>query len=718
MSSLEALLYPHSVAVIGASRTPGKVGHDILANLIRSGFAGKLLPVNPAAEEILGLPCLADLRKSGEKVDLSIIAVPRARAEAALSDSLAAGAKAVIVITAGFKEMDEEGAALEKRLASLCASRRVRMLGPNCLGLINSHHRLNASFASRMPAPGLISVISQSGALATAILDLAVGRHLGLAKLISIGNKADINEVDLLLALTADQETKVIVAYLEDITSGENFIKAASEASSRKPVIILKSGTTDAGRKAASSHTGVLSGGDIAYGAAFRRAGVIRADTFEELFDYATALAMQPLPKGDRVLIVTNAGGPGTMAADAVEQAGMQVAVLDSNTAGALREKLPRAASIGNPIDVLGDAEPERYVTVMKAAQEDPAVDAIVVILTPQAMTQPAATARAIAACLKGDKPVVAAFMGGDDVMPGRAELAAANLPDYPSPERAVKALKAMHDYATWRSRPPRIVTRFRVNRRRVERVITRRLRAGHHQLGEVRSKSVLAAYGFHVPEGYLATNAEEAVEAAERIGYPVAMKIVSPDIIHKSDLGGVRLNVIDANAVRDAFDLMMLRCSQRESAALLEGVYVEKMLSKGLEVIIGMNRDPQFGPMLMFGLGGIFVEVMKDVTFHLAPISETEALQMLRSTRSYEMLEGRRGRKGVDLAAIAQGLQRISQLTTDFPQISELDINPFIVGEVGRPPMVADARMTLDNLEHHHDLARSAPACIVLKSV
>ncbi|MDZ7641673.1 MAG: acetate--CoA ligase family protein [Desulfurivibrio sp.] len=693
---LPALLNPQSIAVIGASRTPGKVGHDILANLLAGGFAGQLLPINPATEEILGLVCRPALKGSGQQIELGIVAVPRPLVAAAVDDCLAAGARAVVVITAGFKEMDAEGAALEKQLAARCAAHQARLLGPNCLGLINSHHRMNASFATRMPSPGRISVISQSGALATAILDLAAGRQLGLAKLISIGNKADISEVDLLQALAADPDTGVIIAYLEDISAGDDFVKAATEAGDRKPVVILKSGTTQAGQKAASSHTGVLAGAEIAYKAAFRRAGVIRADTFEALVDYATALAMQPLPAGDRVLIITNAGGPGTMAADAVEQAGLQVATLDGNTATALRQKLPRAASVGNPIDVLGDAEPERYAAALAAAQEDPAVDAMVVILTPQAMTQPTATARAIADAVKGDKPVLAVFMGGEDVLPGRAELVAAGLPDYPSPERAVTALKAMRDYAIWTQRPPRVVTRFRVNRRRVERIITRRQRGGYHQLGEVKSKSVLAAYGFQVPAGYLASSTEEAVEIGERIGFPVALKVVSPDIVHKSDIGGVRLNLNDPAAVRDAFDLMMLRVGQKAPEAMIEGIYIEKMAAKGLEVIIGMNRDPQFGPMLMFGLGGIFVEVMKDVTFHLAPISEAEALTMLKATRSYEILEGRRGQKGVDLAAIAQGLQRISQLTTDFPQINELDINPFIVGELGNNPVVADARMTL----------------------
>ena len=694
--SLDVLFRPESVAVIGASRTPGKVGHDILANLVQDGYTGVIVPVNPAVDTLLGLPCYPSLTAWGKKIDLAVIVVPRAMAYAAVEESIQAGARAIIVITAGFRESGPEGLVLEKKMVELCRRHAVRLLGPNCLGVINTESRLNASFAGTMPEPGGISIFSQSGALCTAMLDLAASRHLGLAKLVSIGNKADITEVDLLSYLAHDEQTRVIVGYLEDIVSGNNFIKAAEEASTLKPVIILKSGTTAAGLKAAASHTGVLAGADTAYGAAFKQAGVVRADTFDSLFDYATALSMQPLPKGNRILIITNAGGPGTMAADAVEKAGMEVAELDRNTATALRAQLPQAASVGNPIDVLGDADPKRYMAAIEAAQADPAVDAILVILTPQAMTRPAETAIAIAGALDGSKPVVASFMGGRDVMPGRKELAAAGLPDYESPERAVSALKSMVQYAAWKERPPRLVTRFRVNRRRVERIISRRQRTGMLQLGEVKGKDILGAYGFRVMDGALAGSADEAVEIAERIGYPVAMKIVSPDVVHKSDLGGVQLNVASGEAVGDAFDLMMLKIRKRLPSAWIEGIYVEQMAGKGMEIIIGMSRDPQFGPMLMFGLGGIFVEVMKDVTFHLAPITEAEAIQMLKATRSYAMLEGKRGQKGVDIAAIASGLQRISQLTTDFPQILELDINPFIVGESGSEPVVADARMTL----------------------
>jgi len=384
------------------------------------------------------------------------------------------------------------------------------------------------------------------------------------------------------------------------------------------------------------------------------------------------------------------------MAADAVEQSGMRVEPLGVG-ADALREQLPAAASVGNPIDVLGDADPERYVTAVDAAQDDPDVDAIVVILTPQAMTNPAETARAIAACNRGEKPILASFMGGADVMPGRAELVAARLPDYPSPERAVAALRAMVDYTKWLERPPRVITRFKVNRRRVQRIIQRHLRTGQYQVGEAQAKAILRAYDFDVPPGHLAMNVEEAIEVAERIGYPVAMKIASPDIIHKSDIGGVRLDLGSPSDVRDAYDLMMMRVRQREPNAHLEGVYLEAMVGRGRETIVGMTRDPQFGPMLMFGLGGIFVEVMKDVTFHIAPITQDEALQMLRSTKSYELLKGVRGQASVDIGAIATALQRISQLVTDFPQIKEMDINPFIVGRVGEGSIAADARITLE---------------------
>jgi len=398
----------------------------------------------------------------------------------------------------------------------------------------------------------------------------------------------------------------------------------------------------------------------------------------------------------DRVAIITNAGGPGIMAADAVELSGMKVSPLEKAHASALRSQLPKAASVSNPIDVLGDADPQRYVQAVEAALDDSSIDALVVILTPQAMTKPAETAMALAHCSHPEKPVLVSFMGGLDVKEARDKLITHSIPDYPSPERAVKALKAMWEYRRWLDRPPRVLTRFPVNRHRVQRIIGRHLRIGQMQLGEAAAKAVLAAYDFKVPKGGLCANRDEAVSLAEEVGYPIAMKIASKDIIHKSDLGGVKLNLSDRQAVMDAYDLMMLRMREKVPGAQIDGVYVEKMCKRGREVILGMTRDPQFGPMLMFGLGGIFVEVMKDVTFNIAPVTYGEAMQMLESTRSFALLKGTRGHAEVDLAAIATALQKISQLVTEFPQIKEMDINPFMVGEVGHGSIAADARITL----------------------
>ncbi len=576
----------------------------------------------------------------------------------------------------------------------------MHLLGPNCLGLLNTANKMNASFAALWPRRGHISFMSQSGALMSAILDYAAQHDLGISKMISMGNKADVSENSLLGALAEDDDSRVIVGYLESIMDGDEFIKAAENAANRKPVIIFKSGVTSAGVKAASSHTGSLAGADIAYGAAFKRSGVIRAETFDQMIDYSMAFAMQPLPAGERIAIVTNAGGPGIMAADAVEQAGLTMSPLSGGSQAALKDKLPAAASVANPIDVLGDAQPESYGLAVREALADDSVDAVVVLLTPQAVTKCVETATAIAAEAGGSKPVLVSFMGGRDVAPAIKVLTDKGIPNYPSPERAVKALDAMCQYAGWLRRPPRIVTRFPVNRRRVERIINRQTRMDQLQVGEVAAKDILRAYDFNVPPGQHAMSREEAVEVADRVGYPVAMKVVSRDIIHKSDIGGVKLNLDSADAVRDAFDLMMLRVRQRLPDARLEGVYVEKMCPRGREVILGMTRDPQFGPMLMFGLGGIFVEVMKDVTFHIAPITQEEARQMLESTRSFALLKGVRGQARVDIEAIATSLQRISQLVTDFPQIKEMDINPFIVGPVGGVSVAADARFTLTRSE------------------
>ena len=693
---LETLLYPKAVAVIGASRSPEKVGHAVLANLVNGGFKGTIIPVNPGTDEILGLKCFKSLGEYKGPIDLGVIVVAGKYVKGAVQSCLDAGAKSIIVITAGFKEVGAAGAKAEQELVALCQASGARMVGPNCLGVLNTDHHMNATFAPSVPPSGKISVISQSGALCVAILDWAAHQKLGLGKVISFGNKADLNEADFIQALAEDKATNVIAGYLESIKEGDKFLRVAEQAASVKPVVILKVGITQAGAKAASSHTGSLAGADIAYGAAFKRAGVIRAENFEALFDYASAFALQPLPKGERVAVITNAGGPGIMAADAAEGLGLKMVSPGKESDAKLRTFLPASAAFGNPVDVIGDAEPDRYVKAFEVMQEDEKTDAIVVVVTPQNMTRPLELAEQLGAAHKGKKPVLAVFMGGTEVIAAKEKLMAVGIPNYPSPDRAITALRAMCDYAAWRRRPARIVTRFPVNRRRVDRVIHMQMRSGEPQIGEVEAKEILRAYDFNVLGGQIARTTDEAVEIAERLGYPVVLKISSPDIIHKSDFGGVRINLANAEQVRDAFDLMMLRIQKRAPDAYLRGAYVEKMGQRGREVILGMTRDPQFGPMLMFGLGGIFVEVMKDVTFHLAPITAEEAMQMLKGTRSYALLQGARGQAPVDLDAIAGALQRISQLATDYPEIKELDINPFIVGPVGMQAYVADARMTL----------------------
>jgi len=693
---LKELLYPKALAVVGASRSPGKVGYEILANLVRGGFKGDIVPISLGATEILGLKCYKDLKEYKKNIDLGVIAVPTKACFAAAQACIDAGARALITITAGFKEVGEEGLALERELAALCKKHDVRMLGPNCIGALNTANGLNATFAPAMPPPGKISIISQSGALCVAILDWCASKKIGVAKVVSLGNKADLDEVDFLQAFAEDKETSVIVGYLENINEGGKFLQVAEQCAGLKPVVILKAGTTQAGAKAASSHTGSLAGADEAYTAAFKHSGVIRAENFERLFDYALALGMQPAPLGNRVTIITNAGGPGIMAADAAEKSGLQLVAPTPAAREKLASCLPSTAALGNPVDVIGDADPERYVNALKVLQEDPNTDAIVVLATPQNMTQPMKLAEELNHHHDGKKPILAALMGGDEVFRAQDYLTSVGIPNYPSPERAILALRAMLDYREWKRRPTRVVVRFPVNRRRVDRILTKYARMKQQQVSEVEAKYILEAYGFRVLPSALATDQNEAVESAERIGYPVVVKVVSPDIIHKSDLGGVVINLSSADQVRDAWDLIMARAKRRAPKAVIRGVYVEKMGRRGREVILGLTRDAQFGPMLMFGLGGIFVEVLKDVAFHLAPITASEAMQMLKLTRSYGLLKGARGQKPADMEAIAVALQRISQLSTDYPEIAELDINPFIVGEVGTEAYAADARMTL----------------------
>jgi len=696
--NFRAFFEPSSVAVVGASREAGKVGHEVMAALVRDGFTGDVLPVNPKANEILGLRCYPDLKSIGRAPDLVIVVVPAGAVSSVIQQCASVGVRSVIILSAGFKEVGKEGRELEQNVRQIAAAGGIRFIGPNCLGVMVPGSRLNASFGGELPKEGGIGYLSQSGALVSAILDMAKARQIGFSKLVSIGNKADIDELDVLRALGADSETRVIAGYLEAIGRGDALVREAEKISAEKPILLMKSGGTGAGARAASSHTGSLVGDEAAYECVFERAGIVRCPSVKEQFDFAQAFANLPLPAGPRVAVLTNAGGPGIMAADAVEREKLTFAELADATKERLASALPPAANTNNPVDVLGDARADRYAFALETVMADPNVDAVLVILTPQAMTESAATAEAVVRLAKqeGARPVLACFLGAAKVAKAGGILQAGGVPNYDSPENAVATIQVMAKYVRWRSRPKRVVKLFPVNRRKADQIIGRSLRRGETLIGEAESKEILEAYGFRTPRGSEAVTADQAVGAADQIGYPVVLKVWSPDISHKSDVGGVRLGLEDARQVRDAFDLMMYRIPRDAPDAAILGVVVQEMCRSGQEVILGMSRDPQFGPIMMFGLGGTLVEALEDVSFYLAPLTVEEAKTMLVNTKTYRLLKGVRGQEGVDIDAIAEGLRRLSQLVTEFPQIQEMEINPLMVGPTGTTPVAVDARIVL----------------------
>ncbi|MDD5327575.1 MAG: acetate--CoA ligase family protein [Phycisphaerae bacterium] len=697
--ALKKFFNPSSVAIVGASRTKGKVGYEILRSMLDGGFKGGIFPINPKSETIEGLKCYPDLESIGQVPELVIIVVPAKAVPTVMQQCAKIGSRAVVIITAGFKEVGQEGRELENRVIQIARQGHIRVIGPNCLGVIVPGSNLNASFGGEMPAKGTIGYISQSGALMAAILDMANANRIGFSKLVSIGNKADINELDIIKAFAADAETRVIAGYLESIVDGNTFVNQAEQISLRKPILLMKAGVTSAGAKAASSHTGSLAGSEVAYECVFERAGIIRCSSIKQQFDYAQAFANQPLPGGSRVVLITNAGGAGIMAADSVEQHGLSFAKLSEETTAKLAAKLPASANIHNPVDILGDALADRYEFVLDTVLDDEGVDVVLVLLTPQAMTQPTATAEAMVRIThrKPAKTVLACFLGASKIAEAAKILKKGKIPIYDSTEMAVSTIKVMTDYLRWKTRPKRVVKLFAVNRRKVENVIERYLRRGSREIGEEDSKEILEAYGFVTPKGSIATTAEQAANIAQQLGFPVVLKIWSPDILHKSDLGGVKLGLENATAVMDAFDLMMHRIPKQAPNANILGVLVQEMCRGGKEVILGMHRDPHFGPLMMFGMGGIMVEVLKDVAFYLAPLTAEEAKQMLINTRTYKMLKGVRGQESTDIDAIAEGLQRLSQLVTEFPQIQEMDINPYVVGRAGTTAIAVDARISVE---------------------
>ncbi len=697
---LNAFFEPASVAVIGASTDSAKLGYSVLQNLVEGGFVqhGQVYPINPKADEILGLKAYPSVLDVPGPIELAVIVIPYKFVPAALRECGEKGIPATVVITAGFRESGGEGLERERELLEIAHEYQIRLIGPNCLGVIDTFTPLNASFSAGTPPQGPMAFMSQSGALGTAILDWAQAGRLGLSKFVSLGNKADVSEIDMLNTWVGDEESKVILMYAEGLPKGEEFIATARRVTREKPVVAIKSGVTQSGSRAVSSHTGSLAGSEQAYQAAFRQAGVIRAESMEEMFDMALALGYQPLLEGDRIGIVTNAGGPGILATDALERNGMSLARLDLATKDDLLDFLPSAASAANPVDVLGDARDDRYEFAIQKVANDPNVDGVLVILTPQAMTEVVKTAEAICKVAEhSNKPVLTCFMGEATVNEGIDILAEHGVPNYPFPERAALAFKAMSDYRHIKTRPLSEYKHFQVDNDAVRAVFDRVREDGRLSIGDAEAREILEAYGLKTPTSKVAATPQEAIGLASQIGYPVVLKIASPDILHKTDVGGVKVGLRNAEELRDAFELMVYRAERYVPDARIWGCQVQEMAPPGgLEILVGMNRDPQFGPLVTFGLGGIYVEVLKDVTFRVTPFTVRDAELMLREIRTRALLDGVRGQPAVDKESIIDTLLRIGQLVQEFPEITELDINPLIVYTEGQGSIAIDMRLVL----------------------
>jgi len=704
MGKLEAIFSPRSVAVLGASSVPGKVGHDIFENILRGGYQGTLYPVNPKARSILCIRAYPTITEVPDSVDLAMIILPPRAALKGVQECVDKGVKGIVIVSAGFREVGGEGAEIEQRIVHICREAQIPLVGPNCLGVINPADsvRLNASFSARMPSRGNISFISQSGALCTAVLDFAADRGFGFSKFISIGNKADVDELDLLRCFHQDLETEVIMIYMEELRRGaQEFINEVIKITSGErptPVLVIKSGRTSAGAAAAASHTGALAGTEGVYDAIFQEAGILRVESVNELFDYATAFGAKKLLAGNQIAIVTNAGGPGIVATDMTVSCGLNLARLHDDTVEALASHLPATANIHNPVDVIGDASQDRYENALEAVIKDENVDGALVILTPQSMTNAIGTAEAIVKIARrSPKPVVCSFMGVVDVSAGVKHLQENRIPVYQFPENAAKALGALYQATRWQTRQRLAQYSFQHDRERAAEIIRGVLADGRHYMGELEGTELLRCYGFQVLPTELARSAEEAGEIGARIGFPVAMKIVSPQILHKSDAGGVKVGVADRQQAARAYEQIVANARAYKASAKVIGVLVQKMAPAGEEVILGVNRYPVFGPLIMFGLGGIYVELFKDVVFRFAPIGRNNARRMVRNIKAYPKLDGFRGTPKSDVESVQKLLVSLSDMVLDHPEIKELDINPLRVHPAGEGATVADVRIFLE---------------------
>ncbi|MFS8896231.1 GNAT family N-acetyltransferase [Synechococcus sp. R3-13] len=705
---LNPIFLPRSVAVVGATEREGSVGRTVLWNLISHPFGGTVYPVNPKRHQVLGIRAYERLSALPEPVDLAIIAIPAAGVPKVVQECVEAGVKGAIVLSAGFKETGPAGWELEKQIQQTIQSRqrdgvlgKLRLIGPNCLGIQNPHTGLNATFAAQMARPGNVGFISQSGALCTSILDWSLQENVGFSAFISLGSMLDVGWGDLIDYLGEDPHTHSIVLYMESIGDARSFLSAAREVALSKPIIVIKAGRTQAAAQAAASHTGSLTGSDAVLDAAFRRCGVLRVDHIEDLFDLAEVLAKQPRPQGPHLTILTNAGGPGVLATDALIRAGGSLAELSPQTLEQLERILPPHWSHGNPIDILGDADPERFAQVLEVVLRDPGSQGCLVILTPQAMTDPTRTAEKVVETWRRSgsrQPILASWMGGAGVDAGEHILNQAGIPTYRYPDQAARVfgylwrfsynLKALYETPTL---PPSTA----VERDKVQQTLAQARREGRTLLTEVESKEILAAYGIPVVPTRVAESPEAAVEAAEAMGYPVVVKLYSHTLTHKTDVGGVQLNLPDAEAVRRAFGQILRNVSEKAGPEHFQGVTVQPMVdTDGYELILGSSQDPQFGPVLLFGSGGQLVEVFQDRSIGLPPLNTTLARRLMENTLIYKALRGVRGRPAVDLEALEQLLVRFSQLVAEQREIKEIDINPLLASSEGL--LALDARVIL----------------------
>jgi acetyltransferase len=696
--SLDPIFRPRSVAVIGASATPGGVGSILLRNLLASPFGGVVYPVNPKRHTVHGVLCHADLDALPERVELAVIATPAATVPDVVAQCVRHGIPAAIIISAGFSELGAEGRALEARIREL-ARGKMRIVGPNCLGVLHPPSGLNASFAAGMAAPGKVALLSQSGAICTAILDWAQEAGIGFSSFVSVGAMLDVDFADLLDYFADEPATRSIILYMESIGDVRKFLSAARSVSRTKQVIVVKSGRHEAGARAAASHTGALAGSDAVFDAAFRRAGVLRVTTIPDLFNMSEILSLQPPPRGPALALVTNAGGPGVMATDALMMAGGQLAALGPPTLAALDAALPPYWSHANPVDILGDATPERYRAAVEACLKDPAVHGVLVLLTPQAMTDPTATARQLQPFGRNGKPLLACWLGAAAVHEGRRLLHEASIPTFDSPEDAVRAFLHMVQYRRNQEllyeTPAAVPEDTPPDAERV-RALFRRARAeGRTLLTEAEAKEVLAAYGIPVASAIACRTADEAVAAAVRTGFPVVLKLLSSALSHKSDVGGVQLKLADEAAVRAAFERIRAGVDRAGKPEAFEGVTVQPMITeRGHELIVGSSVDRQFGPVILFGAGGVLVEVFQDRALALPPLNRTLARRLMERTKVYQALQGVRGQGPVSLDELETLLVRFSRLLTDFLEIQEVDMNPVLA--TPRRVLALDARVVL----------------------